>query len=247
MVDMNNDTWLDFYVTTFAEGNYIILNPLGKNEPSNVIHLSNKRSLLTNSLSFADINQDGWLDVAHGNWNGGELIKTPGQFARNEIFLNKNLKFESQILPTLPGEVPGNTLSILFSDINNDDRMDLFAGNDYEVPDMFYMTDKDGDLRPINRASNFIPSSPQLNMSMETGDINNDLLLDIYMTGGTFNLGEKRDRAGAFEDSEYCENLKDEKTKQKCLESLANVQNRPGLRVQRMRRDAGYLRRKPNE
>ncbi len=27
MVDMNNDGLLDFYVTTFAEGNYLVLNP----------------------------------------------------------------------------------------------------------------------------------------------------------------------------------------------------------------------------
>lgn len=218
LVDMNNDSWPDFYITTFAEGNYIILNPLGKKENKNLIHLTNKKSLLTHSLSFADIDLDGNLDVAHGNWNGGELIKTPGRFARNEVFLNKNLNFEAMKLPTLRDEVPGNTLSILLSDINNDGLMDLMAGNDYEVPDAFYLNTKDRGYLPISQKSKIIPVTPRLNMTMETADINNDLKLDIYMTGGTYNMGPKAKRAGAFADSEYCHGLTDEKTKAKCEE-----------------------------
>ena len=220
MVDMNNDDWLDFYVTTFAEGNYLILNPNGKKEAKNVIHLSNKKSLLTNVLSFADINHDGWLDVAHGNWNGGELVKLPGQYARNELFLNEaGQSFAPTLLPASVYESPGNTLSILFSDLNNDSHMDLLASNDYEVPDAFYLGGENGEFQIIGKRSGMIPRSPKLNMSMETADINNDLRPDIYMTGGTYNLTQNSKTAAViYHDSDYCSNLTDEHTKKKCEE-----------------------------
>jgi uncharacterized membrane protein YraQ (UPF0718 family) len=219
MADLNRDSWLDLYITTYGNNNYIVLNPLAENtsEPF-VREVENGEALLTMSVSFGDVNNDGWLDIFNGNWNGGELTANPGPKAVNQMLLNNNLEFTFFPLQILPGEIEGNTLSSLISDINHDGYMDLIVGNDFEVPDRFYMN-KGGQLyNQITRQDNIIPGSPELNMSIDSADYNNDLALDIYMTGGSWVETPKRDRAGvAYKDSQFCLNKSDPEKQKECL------------------------------
>ena len=219
MADLNRDGWLDFYLTTFGNNNYIALNPLantGEQQP--VREIENGDALLTMSVSMADVNNDGWLDIFNGNWNGGEITANPGPKARNQMLLNNALEFSFFPMRVFSSEVEGNTLSSLLSDINQDGRMDLIVGNDFEVPDRFYVNVKGRHLEQLSREQNIIPSSPELNMSIDTADYNNDLTFDIYMTGGSWTETPERERAAAvYKDSEFCLNKSTEEEQKECM------------------------------
>ena len=219
MADLNRDGWLDFYVTTFGEENYIVLNPLAnKNEDQPVRKIENGDALLTMSVSMGDVNNDGWLDIFNGNWNGGEITANPGAKARNQMLLNNNLEFSFFPMRVFPDEVEGNTLSSLISDFNQDGKMDLIVGNDFEVPDRFYVNVKGNGFGQISKQQNIVPSSPELNMSIDTADYNNDLMFDIYMTGGSWTETPKRERAAAvYKDSQFCLNKQSPEDQKECL------------------------------
>ncbi|MDW3094731.1 MAG: FG-GAP-like repeat-containing protein [Gammaproteobacteria bacterium] len=219
MADMNRDGWLDFYITTFGEDNYIALNPLANTIQEHPVRkIENGDALLTMSVSMADVNNDGWLDIFNGNWNGGEITANPGPKASNQMLLNNNLKFNIFPLSKMPNEIEGNTLTSLLTDFNQDGSMDLIVGNDFEVPDRFYINIKGEMFGQLSRKQNAIPGSPQLNMSIDSADYNNDLSLDIYMTGGSWTETPKEERAvSVYKDSQFCLNKQTTEEQKECL------------------------------
>ncbi|MEM8844555.1 MAG: FG-GAP-like repeat-containing protein [Pseudomonadota bacterium] len=219
MADFNRDDWLDLYITTYGNNNFVVLNPLSGISSNQLVHeIENGEALLTMSAAFGDVNNDGWLDIFNGNWNGGEITANPGPKAVNQMLINNNLEFSFFPLQVLPNEVEGNTLSSLISDFNHDGYMDLIVGNDFEVPDRFYLNNAGRHFIQIPRDTNIIPTSPQLNMSIDTADYNNDMSLDIYMTGGSWNETPKQERAAAvYKDSQFCLGKIDPEKQKECL------------------------------
>jgi uncharacterized membrane protein YraQ (UPF0718 family) len=184
LVDLNNDGWLDVFLTTFNDGNFVILNPLPNKGELRVLRIPNGRALLTNASAFADLNRDGFPDIVNGNYYLGILTRTPVKQAVNQWILNHNLKFESH---TLSG-IPGQTHSILVSDINTDGYHDLIIGNDYRVADTYYFGTSNKRFKKIRQKDGIIPLTTQNTMSIDTGDFNNDLIPDIYLA----NIGMSR-------------------------------------------------------
>ena len=218
MADLNRDGWLDFYITTFNEDNYLVLNPLANNgETQPVRKIENGDALLTMSVAMGDVNNDGWLDIFHGNWNGGEITANPGPKARNQMLVNKELQLSAFPMRVFPREVEGNTLASLISDFNHDGKMDLIVGNDFEVPDRFYLNLDGNRFGQISSKQKLIPGSPELNMSIDTADYNNDLKLDIYMTGGSWTETPHKERAAAkYKHIAFCLNIQDQKKRNEC-------------------------------
>ena len=184
LVDLNNDGWLDIFLTTFNGGNFAVLNPLPDEGRLNVIPVPNGGALLTSASAFADINHDGFPDIVNGNYYLGIFTRTPVKQAVNQWVLNHNLEFKSHILEGIPGQ----THSVLLSDINADGHADLMVGNDYRVADTYYFgTSKEG-FKKIRQQDGVIPKTTQNTMSIDTGDFNNDLIPDIYLA----NIGMSR-------------------------------------------------------
>lgn len=78
--------------------------------------------------------------------------------------------------------MPGETLSMLLSDFNNDGNLDLLEANDFDQPDYYYLGDGKGGMRRILRQDGIIPVSTTTTMSMKTADIDNDLIPEIYVS-----------------------------------------------------------------
>jgi len=202
LVDIDNDGWLDIYLTALEGKNYFILNDKqGFAEPT-IIEVPNEGAFVTQAAAFGDIDRDGDLDIVHGNW-----YFDPNETAANKIVINHRRKFQEKVLE----EFEGPTLTVLLSDFTNDGLLDLIIGNDFDEPDIFYGGEGRGEFRGISR--NLIPKTTFLTMTADTADVNNDLLMDIYMGGTTSGfsiMGEQRQVEST------CLEIADEKEKAHC-------------------------------
>jgi hypothetical protein len=180
LVDIDNDGWLDLFVTTYLSGNFWVRNESGAFDPTSIQQISNTpNAVLTMATSFGDVNRDGFLDVALGNWAAGWYRRIPGEESRNRVVLNDSGQLDGSEFFDLVGQ-PGETLSLLFSDINDDGRIDLLAGNDFEVPDEIYLGSDSGEFDQVVYADGMIPHTTTTTMAIKTGDLHNDGSQELY-------------------------------------------------------------------
>lgn len=187
LVDLNNDGWLDLFYSIYAGGNFVIYNDkgdfLGKNQqPLPKL----ETSIATLAPAFADQNQDGVLDVAIGSSSGMRWLSFPyrqgvGTYsstvaAENYVLLSDANSWKIERLPGIQGE----TLSTLYTDIDQDGDADLLIGNDVAEPDYYYKN-QNGRLELISKQDRVIQHSTTTTMSMTTADIDNNLVPEIYV------------------------------------------------------------------
>ena len=177
LVDMDNDGWLDIFLTAFDEENFLWLNPLGPKGKRPVLRIPNNKALVTTAPAFGDVNRDGFLDIVNGNYFLGVLTRKPIDTSVDQLVINRNLKFT---LSDLEG-IPGQTHTVLFSDLNDDGKTDLMIGNDYQVADSYYLGEGKGAFQKIRKQDGTVPITTENTMSMDTADFNNDLQLDLYL------------------------------------------------------------------
>ncbi|MGB1109751.1 MAG: FG-GAP-like repeat-containing protein, partial [Gammaproteobacteria bacterium] len=181
LVDLNNDGWMDLYLSTYRNGHHVIYNnQRGDFLADYMKALPNQPDAITSpSAAFGDLDRDGDLDVAVGNWSLGRFT-TRGSYdsSRNVWLENKGTGFSSHNLEGTTGE----TLSTLISDFDNDGLPDLLVGNDFIPPDIYYKGDGQGGLTRITREDGVIPLSTHFTMSIATGDMDNDLIPEIFLT-----------------------------------------------------------------
>jgi hypothetical protein len=177
LVDMDNDGWLDVFLTVFDEENFLWLNPLSPKGKRPVLKIPNNKALATTAPAFGDVNRDGFLDIVNGNYFLGVLTRKPIDTSVDQLVINRNLKFT---LSDLEG-VPGQTHTVLFTDFNDDGRADLMIGNDYQVADAYYFGKDKGVFQKITKQDGTVPVTTENTMSMDTADFNNDLQMDLYL------------------------------------------------------------------
>jgi len=109
-----------------------------------------------------------------GNHNGLGWQLLSQKASRNMMILQHDGHFTVQPLPGLPGE----TLSLLLSDLNQDGWLDLLVGNDFDEPDSYFWGQANATWLAWPKDS--LKSTTTTTMSIDSADINNDLLLDTY-------------------------------------------------------------------
>lgn len=181
LVDINNDGWRDLFVATYRAGDYLIMNRGGVLDTANPQPVANRPdAIMAMALSFADPDRDGDLDVAMGNWAAGWYRRVPGKEARNRILWNQNGTLTGEDYMDLPA-IPGETLSILFSDMNGDGFSDLLVGNDFEIPDAFYLGDGAGGFDLVTHQDGLIPQTTTTTMAIKSDDLTGNGQPDIYL------------------------------------------------------------------
>ncbi|MEP3036122.1 MAG: FG-GAP-like repeat-containing protein [Pseudoruegeria sp.] len=209
LVDLNNDGLLDLFLTSYRQGNYRWLNSghgFDQSQPP-VLVPNRPEAVLSLALSFADIDQDSNLDVALGNWAAGWYRRIPGEESRNRILINDGSLTNPSAID-LPG-IPGETLSILLSDINADGRADLLVGNDFEIPDMVYLSTPEDGLRLISAADGLIPHTTNTTMAVKTADLSNRGSTDLYFAQIAGRSSGVSDILKMQPLEQYCDAIKD--------------------------------------
>jgi uncharacterized membrane protein YraQ (UPF0718 family) len=236
--DLNNDGWQDLYVTGYGGRVAIVLNDRQGFRTSGVQRLPNDGAILAISSGFADVDLDGDLDVMLGNWSFGEDKAFLENYSTNRLLINEGATgFKQRELD----EVSGDSLSVLFSDLNGDGRTDLVVGNDREIPDMFYVGRRDGSFERSRRADGWIPVTTLNTMSVDSADFDNDLRLDLFSTDMTFANVPKRPYCDAIQvgdararcelllegrerierrDHAWCRGLEDRRDREECLTAI---------------------------
>jgi uncharacterized membrane protein YraQ (UPF0718 family) len=220
LVDLNDDGWLDIFCSTYRAGNYVLYNQEGVFLEDRVQLLPNREgSIMTASATFGDLDRDGDLDVALGNYTLGALSGSwTSEFALNVLLRNEPKGFETTPLPGGAGE----TQSTLFSDFNGDGALDLIVGNDFQPADYYYLGDGTGRLDVLTREDDLVPHSTWSTMSLASGDIDNDLVPELYVGQITgFSGNGAVDRRGI--DPATCREFRSEEDMSRC-ESVMRTQ-----------------------
>jgi len=220
LVDINNDQWPDLFITTYRQGNFLLINHDGRFDTVPPQPVGNRAdAVLSLALAFDDVNADGNLDVALGNWAAGWYRRIPGEESRNRIVFGQDGHLTGDHFLDLPG-IPGETLSILFSDINQDGHADLLVGNDFEVPDYFYHGDGRGELQMVTHQDGLIPHTTTTTMALKTADLQNDGSPEIYLAqiaGRSSGVSEVLKMQPL---AQYCDQIRDPQDKQSCARNM---------------------------
>ena len=216
-VDVDDDGSLDLYLTTYRLGNYVLLNRGGRFDDTSLHRVPMNNAVFTHAVSFADLEGDGDLDAMLGNWSYGLGKAMPMDPSANSLHRSKGGRFKAEPLAGPLGE----TLSVLFSDWSGDGQLDLVVGNDFEEPDVFYVGDEQGSLHQVERQDGLIPISTTSTMSVDTGDVNNDLSLEIYLTQIAAGVSTSEKLTAPRGLNLYCSDVEDAGTREFCERNVA--------------------------
>ncbi|MBO0320707.1 VCBS repeat-containing protein [Muricauda sp. CAU 1633] len=194
MVDINNDGWLDIYVSKSASFNDDELrkNKLFINQKDGTFKNEAKKwGLDQNGFSiqsyFFDYDKDGDLDMYLVNhrpdFSQSNKIeyKAEREYFRetsDHLFRNDGNTFTDV---TLQAKIMNKEwgLSASIGDFNNDGWLDVYVANDFINPDYLYINNKDGTFsNQINMRFKHIPYN---GMGSDYADINNDFLPDLVV------------------------------------------------------------------
>lgn len=181
-VDWTGSGWLDLFVTTFNHGNFLIRNHGGK-FASQLEPVPNGRGILTVSPTIGAFGADGSLGIYNGNMALGVITAFSrfGAGRRNSLILRNSSGFIEEMMPELDGE----TMATLASDFNGDGFIDVYVGNDFIVPDYLFFGNSEAKLTSAPESLRQSLATPFFSMSIDTGDLNNDLIMDFVSTGTT--------------------------------------------------------------
>lgn len=194
MVDINNDGWLDIYVS--CSGNednpklrknklYINNKDLTFSEQAEKYGLASDS--FTTHTAFFDYDKDGDLDAYIMNHNVKDfksfdvaaIHEMKDQYAGDQLLRNDDgLFIDVTDESGIKNNPIGFGLGINVSDINGDNWPDIYISNDYIEGDYLYINQQDGTFR--DEIKNKLDHTSYFSMGNDIGDVNNDLLPDIF-------------------------------------------------------------------
>ncbi|MEO9872307.1 VCBS repeat-containing protein [Ekhidna sp.] len=191
MVDINNDGYLDIYVSVSGKGDnrnnllYVNKGNLTFTEQGDLYGIDHNGH--TTQSTFFDYDNDGDLDLYLANYPPTPF-KSPVELYRYKM--NNPKPEESDILFENKGDGTfqdvttqagilnfGLSLSATASDFNHDGWVDIYVSNDFDSPDYLYINNQDGTFSEISKTS--LKHTAQYGMGADIADYNNDQLLDI--------------------------------------------------------------------
>jgi hypothetical protein len=195
VVDINNDGWMDIYVTASFKSedenrkNKLFINQgLIEGNPlfiEKAFEYGIDDDSFTTQGIFFDYDLDGDLDLynmTNGNLGKRERMNEKMKIWERSVLLDKlyrndgNGKF-SDVSREAGIIYEGYGLGIAVLDVNKDNYPDLYIANDFVFSDVFYVNNGNGTFS--NLIDVYFKHISYASMGMDASDINNDGLVDI--------------------------------------------------------------------
>jgi hypothetical protein len=174
--DLDGDGALDLFFCTWMHGCHVLFNREGGFSSAAHVELPRFEETAVTAVAFADVDRDGWLDVVTGASTSEPRFFYPAP-AVNRLWHNAG---GGKFTPEALAGPEGDTLTLLFTDLNGDGWPDLVVGNDFDEPDRTYLNEH-GKLRPLKGAESPIPMSTTTTMSADSADLDNDGHDELYL------------------------------------------------------------------
>ncbi len=192
-VDINNNGLLDIYLCRFGAPNLLYMNQ-GDGTFREEAAL---RGLAVNDGSvmaaFCDYDRDGHLDVfiqTNRPESAGHLNPQ-----RNYLFHNNGDGTFTDVSERagISGKAQGH--SAIWWDYDGDGWPDLYVANDFTPPDKLYHNNRDGTFSDV--INSVVPHMPFSSMGADLGDVNNDGLIDFFVSDMAVTTHQKDQRTMA--------------------------------------------------
>lgn len=191
MADVNNDGYLDIYVSRNGES-------INLEDRKNQLYINNQDLTFTESAMqygladpgfstqavFFDMDNDGDLDMYQVNQPpDAKLFKrhTIGEETyrhyTDKLYKNENGRYRDVSREAGIEIRLAYGLAVCATDFNNDGWVDLYVTNDYDEPDVMLYNNGDGTFK--NVIDKNLKHISRFSMGADTGDINNDGLIDL--------------------------------------------------------------------
>ena len=189
MVDINNDGYLDIYVSVAGldgvKNNELLIN----NGDNTFTEMASEYGIddIGNSVqaTFFDYDKDGDLDLYVANYPMTPFdapssyyyykMQNSEDYETDNLYRNDGSSFK-RVTEDAGLRTYGLTLSATVGDLNNDSYPDLYISNDFSSPDFMYMNNGDGTFTDIVKESTNQTSF--YGMGVDIADFNNDNYLD---------------------------------------------------------------------
>ncbi|UNY99190.1 VCBS repeat-containing protein [Zhouia spongiae] len=193
IADVNNDGYPDVYVSRELydykpelRKNQLYINngDLTFTESAEKYGVANEQR--TRHATFLDYDKDGLLDLflltqppnpgSYSEFFGTKLLQPEYHLV---LLKNTGKGFFKDVTTDAKVGLTGFPNAVSASDLNNDGWVDLYVANDFYAPDFIFMNNKDGTF--TNVANSALNHMSFYSMGVDTGDINNDGFLDIFV------------------------------------------------------------------
>ena len=218
--DVDNDGWVDIYLTNYGPNQLLRNNGDGTFEDVSSASGADDPGWGV-SAAFVDYDRDGWLDLYVGNYvrfdvaanqrctglTGRQDYCTPEVYAPQTDRLYRNREdgtFEDVTTRALAGTTFGPALGVSTADFDGDGWIDIYVANDGRA-NLLWMNQQDGTLVDRALLSGSAVSAdgrPEASMGVDAADFDHDGDEDLFMTHLP-NEGNNlyvNDGSGLFED-----------------------------------------------
>ncbi|MCF3648864.1 FG-GAP-like repeat-containing protein [Synoicihabitans lomoniglobus] len=191
--DVNNDGFLDIYVCRWGVPNWLFINQGNGTFKEEAAARGLAVADASGVGAFADFDRDGWLDVyvqtnmlTANESHGGQ---------RDYLFRNNGDGTFTNVTDAAGLLGPNLAHSTTWWDYNNDGWPDIYVANDFAPADYLYRNNQDGTF--TNVIHDVVPGMAYSAMGADSGDVNNDGLIDFFVADMATTTHEKDQRGMA--------------------------------------------------
>ncbi len=202
--DVNNDGWVDLFVTAYGRV-WLFLNNGNGTFTDVTKEAGVDNPMWGTSAAFVDYDRDGWLDLVIANYveynptkpchaDGGQPdfcgpSGFPGTASR--LFRNRGasagpakVRFEDVTVKSGLATAPGPGLGVICADFDGDRWPDIFVANDGK-PNHLWINQRNGTFKEegvFRGVAHNSMGKAEANMGIGLGDIDGDGMFDLFVT-----------------------------------------------------------------